>query len=105
MPTEFPQYTSFPLDDCNGCLEEPDRLSDKEMELLNKLKVNVIEANTLEHKTQEQANCEDWKRKRKLKFAASNFGKFVQRQRNNDKFVNKYYFNLMLPNFRPALLE
>ena len=80
MATELPAYPSFPLDDCNGCLEEPDSLSDKERELLNKLKVNFIEANSLEQKTQDQADCEEWKRERKVRFIASNFAKIVRRQ-------------------------
>ena len=84
---EFPPYPSFPLDDFNGCLEVPESLSDKERELLNKLKVDVIGANSLEQKTQDQADCEEWKRERKLRFTASNFGKIVRRQRNHDKFV------------------
>ena len=87
MATEFPPYPSFPLDDFNGSLEVPESLNEKEMELLNKLKLDVIEANTLEQKTQDQADCNEWKQERKLRFTASNFGKIVRRQRNHDKFV------------------
>lgn len=45
MATEFPPYPFFPLD-------VPESLNEKEMELLDKLKLDVIEANTLEQKTQ-----------------------------------------------------
>ena len=78
MATEFPPYISFPLDDFNGSLEVPESLNEKEMEVLDKLKLDVIEANTLEQKTQDQADCEEWKRGRKLRFTASNFGKIVK---------------------------
>ena len=74
---EFPPYPSFPLDDFDGYLEVPESLIDKERELLNKLKVDVIGANSLEQKIQDQADCEEWKRERKLRFTASNFGKIV----------------------------
>lgn len=85
--TEFPPYPSFPLDDCNGSLISLDTLNDKEKELLKSLSVNVIEANKLEEKTREQAECEEWMRERKLRFTASNFGKISRRQRNHEKFV------------------
>ena len=88
MATEFPPYNSFPLDDFNGSLEVPESLNEKEMEVLDKLKLDVIEANTLEQKTQDQADCEEWKRARKLRITASNFRKIVKRQRSHDKFVN-----------------
>lgn len=77
MATEFPPYPSFLLDDFNGSLEVPASLNQKEMELLDKLKLDVIEANTLEQKTQDQTDCQEWKRERKLRFTASNLGKIV----------------------------
>lgn len=77
MATEFPPYISFPLDDFNGSLEVPESLNEKEMEVLDKLKLDVIEANTLEQKTQDQADCEEWKRRRKLRITASNLRKIV----------------------------
>lgn len=85
--TEFPKYPSFPLDDCNGSLVTPDNLTEKEQELLKRLSVNVIEANTLEQKTREQAGCAEWMQERKHRFTASNFGKISRRQRNHEKFV------------------
>ena len=39
------------------------------------LTVNVIEANKMEEKTRDQADCEEWMRQRKFRFTASNFGK------------------------------
>ena len=85
--SEFPSYPSFPLDDCCGSFFTPDHLNDKEKELLRSLIVNVIEANKIEEKTRDQAHCEEWKRERKLRFTASNFGKVSRRQRNHTKFV------------------
>ena len=85
--SEFNSYPLFPLDDCCGSFLTPDHLSDKEKELLRNLTVIVIEANKMEEKTRDQADCEDWIRQRKFRFTASNFGKISQRQRNHTKFV------------------
>ena len=54
---------------------------------MDSLRVNVIEANSLEEKTRGQAESEDWMKERKLRFNASNFGKIVRRQRHHEKFV------------------
>lgn len=85
--SEFPSYPSFPLDDCCGSFRTPDHLSDKEKELLRNLTVNVIEANKIEEKTRDQADCEEWMGQRKFRFTASNFGKISRRQRSHTKFV------------------
>ena len=87
--TEFPPYPSFPLDDHNRSLITPDTLSDKE-ELLESLRVNVIDANKMEEKTRDQAECDECMRERKLRFMASNFGKISRRQRNHEKFVEDF---------------
>ena len=58
------------------------------MELLDKLKLDVIEANTLEQKTQNQADCEEWKRERKLRFTASNFGKIDEGRFSGSVFTS-----------------
>ena len=85
--SEFPSYPSFPLDDCCGLFLTPDHLNDKEKELLRSLIVNVIEANKIEEKTRDQADCKEWKRERKLRFIASNFGNISRRQRYYTRFV------------------
>ena len=85
--TEFPPYPSFPLDNHNRSLITPDTLNDKEKELLESLRVNVIDANKLEEKTRDQAECDEWMRERKLRLTASYFGKIHGRQRNHEKFV------------------
>jgi len=68
-------------------LHIPDNLNDKEKELLDTLKVNVIEANKLEETTRAQAGCDEWKKQRKFRFTASNFGKIRRRQINHEKCV------------------
>ena len=85
--SEFPSFPSFPLDDCCGSFLTPDHLSDKEKELLRNLTVNVIEANKMEEKTRDQADCEEWMRQRKFRFTASNFGKISRGQRSHTKFM------------------
>ena len=49
--TVFPLYPSFPLDNYCSLLILPETLSDEEKELLDGLKVNVVEANKLEECT------------------------------------------------------
>ena len=85
--TEFPPYPSFPLDNHNRPLITPDTLNYKEKELLESLRVNVIDAAKLEEKARDQAECDEWMRERKLRFTASNFRKISRRQRNHEKFV------------------
>ena len=81
--TEFPPYPSFPLGDCNGSLITPDTLSNNEKELLESLRVSVIDTSKLEEKTRDQAECGERTRERKLRFMASNFGKISRRRRNH----------------------
>ena len=65
----------------------PENLTDKEFKLLDTLRVNVIEANSLKEKTRGKPESEDRMKERKLRFTASNFGKIVRRQRHHEKFV------------------
>jgi len=64
--TEFPPYLFFPLGDCNGYLITPDTLLEREKRLLENLRVNVNDANKLEEKTRDQAECDEWTTERKL---------------------------------------
>lgn len=89
--TEFPPYSSFPLDDCSGSLITPDTLGDKEKELLESLRFNVFDAYKLEEETRDQAECDEWMREQKLRFMTSNFGKIVERERNHEKFVKIFW--------------
>ena len=50
-------------------------LSVIEEKTLKSLRVNVIDANKLEEKTSDRAECDKWIREQKLRFTASNFGK------------------------------
>lgn len=87
VPPQFPSYPSLPVDDLNGSFHIPENIENKQRQLLESLKINVIEANRLEEKTRKQAQSEDWMKERKYRITASNFGRVKTRQRNHRKLV------------------
>jgi len=88
-------YPRFPLSSqSNEQFEMPADLSEAEKSLLNSLQVDEDKLNDIEIKTHSQAGCPEWKRERKFRFTASNFGLTRDRKRSHESLVK----NLINPN-------
>ena len=57
----------------------------QQQELLDGLKLSLVQANELEEKPRLQYKSEAWLKEQKLRFTASKFGRVSQRQKNFEK--------------------
>lgn len=90
---------------CNelGCGELPisqEDLEQRQITILNNLKLSVQEINLLERKTIDQAKSDDWHRERKHRLTASNFGR-VCKLRSNTPRINTIKYILYSEVFTP----
>jgi len=90
---------------CNelGCGELPisqEYLEQRQITILNNLKLSVQEINLLERKTIDQAKSDDWHRERKQRLTASNFGR-VCKLRSNTPRINTIKYILYSEVFTP----
>ena len=75
MPTTYPKY-SFTNTEMK-VKTFIDNISDiRKLKLLQSLKIDNGEVNSVENQTKEEANCSEWFKPRKNKFAASTCNKF-----------------------------
>lgn len=65
----------------------PGNLTDQEIELIDTLRLDEEEVNTMERQTRQQAECEKWKEVRCLRFTASKFHLISKPQRNRGNFA------------------
>lgn len=91
--TPFVSFPRFPINGLNQPGIIPPGLQQPEIDLLNNLHVDVDRVNDIESKTVAQGNSDQWKKERKFRFTASNFGLIFSRKRNHETLVD----NLLNP--------
>jgi len=79
-------------------------LEQREINILNNLKLSVQEINLLERKTIDQAKSDNWHRERKYRLTASNFGR-VCKLRSNTPRINTIKYILYSEVFTPKISE
>jgi len=80
-------YPEFPLRHIPE-MTLPDGLSDNEMRVIDKLRLDKDGINLIETETKQQANCNKWKDERKYRFTSSQFFVISRRKRNHDTFAD-----------------
>lgn len=91
---EIYEYPLFPLmDNQDDVYTIPEELEEAEQRLLRNIKVDKSQVNDIETKTRGQSGSEEWKRERRFRFTASNFGLIVNRKKQHESLVN----NLLHP--------
>lgn len=78
----------------------------KKSDFLSKLKLTSDEIKILERSTVDQSSCDEWRRQRKMRLTASNFGKVVKLRATTSRAHTVKYilYELFLGNAATRLL-
>lgn len=74
-------FPDTPLDNSNNTFIVPVDLDQPEIDVLNKITIDLLESQQIEKLTAQQSLEPEWMAQRSMKLTASNFGKVVKRKR------------------------